>query len=533
MSYLIKKGATSQSIEVYIIDATDGTPETGVLWNTAGMDLKYRRKDAVAVSITEAALTTPALTDTWETGGFLEIGNGSYRLDLPDAAIASAAGIDRVEVFGTVTGMVVLPVNIHLTTLDLDTVMRGTEDANTTKTGYALSAAGNTAVIDEFETQAAISATGFKVNVTEWNSTAVAAPDTAGYVKATIKDGTGTGELDTASGVVKANLVSILGTALTETAGLIAAGFKKFFNIGTPTGTLNSLPNAVPGAAGGVFIAGANAATSITTALTANIIGDVTGAFTGNLSGSVGSVTTKTGYSLADGAITAAVIAANAIDADSIKTDAVTAIQANLATAAKLLKYVQLMSRSDAAIATDNATELTAINADGGTGVGDFDNTTDALESSSVSAADVADAVWDEAMAGHVDAGSAGKALADALAGGDDAEDASTTDIADAVCDELLSGHMTEGSLSMALQGINTAGSGGTSHTITITDGTNPLDNVRVWVTTDSAGSNIVAGTRNTNSSGEVTFTLDAGTYYVWKEKSGYNFTNPESETVS
>jgi len=131
VSYLIKKGATSQSVELYIVDATDGTPETGVIWNTAGIDLKYRRKDAVAVSITEAALTTPALTDTWETGGFLEIGNGVYRLDLPDAAVASAAGIDRVVVFGTVTGMVVLPVTIHLTTLDLDTVMRGTDSAAT------------------------------------------------------------------------------------------------------------------------------------------------------------------------------------------------------------------------------------------------------------------------------------------------------------------------------------------------------------------------------------------------------------------
>ena len=123
MSYLIKKGATSQSIELYIVDATDGTPETGVAWDTAGIDLKYRRKDAVAVSITEAALTTPALTDTWETGGFLEIGNGVYRLDLPDAAIASVAGIDRVVVFGTVTGMVVLPVTIHLTALDMDTAI--------------------------------------------------------------------------------------------------------------------------------------------------------------------------------------------------------------------------------------------------------------------------------------------------------------------------------------------------------------------------------------------------------------------------
>lgn len=51
-----------------------------------------------------------------------------------------------------------------------------------------------------------------------------------------------------------------------------------------------------------------------------------------------------------------------------------------VATGAKLLKYVQLLARKDAAIATDNATELTAINADGGSGVGAYANTSDALE---------------------------------------------------------------------------------------------------------------------------------------------------------
>ena len=47
---------------------------------------------------------------------------------------------------------------------------------------------------------------------------------------------------------------------------------------------------------------------------------------------------------------------------------------------AELLAYIQLLARSDAAIATDNATELTAINADGGSGAGDFANQTEALE---------------------------------------------------------------------------------------------------------------------------------------------------------
>ena len=62
---------------------------------------------------------------------------------------------------------------------------------------------------------------------------------------------------------LQVDLTQILGTALTETSGYLAASFIKFFNVATPTGTIDSLPDAVPGAAGGVFIAGTNVATVI------------------------------------------------------------------------------------------------------------------------------------------------------------------------------------------------------------------------------------------------------------------------------
>src|SRR5207248_2129195 len=53
--------------------------------------------------------------------------------------------------------------------------------------------------------------------------------------------GTGAGQLDFTSGVVKANLAQVLGTALTETAGQLAAGFKKFFNVSAPASTMDAL----------------------------------------------------------------------------------------------------------------------------------------------------------------------------------------------------------------------------------------------------------------------------------------------------
>ena len=44
-----------------------------------------------------------------------------------------------------------------------------------------------------------------------------------------------------ADGFMKASLFGAMGTALTETAGLIAAAIVKFFNIATPTGTVNEI----------------------------------------------------------------------------------------------------------------------------------------------------------------------------------------------------------------------------------------------------------------------------------------------------
>jgi hypothetical protein len=49
------------------------------------------------------------------------------------------------------------------------------------------------------------------------------------------------GSVGSVVATVSANLVSILGTALTETAGYLAAGFKKFFNVQTPVLTVASV----------------------------------------------------------------------------------------------------------------------------------------------------------------------------------------------------------------------------------------------------------------------------------------------------
>lgn len=111
----------------------------------------------------------------------------------------------------------------------------------------------------------------------------------------------------------------------------------------------------------------------------------------------------------------------------------------------------------------------------------------------------IANQVWDELQSGHVDAGSFGKYL-----------DVEVSTVAAAIGSGLLSCTWTQND--------------GQGH---------PMDNVQIWITTDEAGSNVVAGALYTDTAGEATFMLDAGTYYVWREKGGYNFSNPQTWTVS
>ena len=80
---------------------------------------------------------------------------------------------------------------------------------------------------------------------------------------------------------------------------------------------------------------------------------------------------------------------------------------------------------------------------------------------------------------------------------------------------------------------IGAIGSGGTSTTIVCQVGGVPLDGVECWVSSDSAGTNVVAGVIVSDGDGEATFMLESGaTRYIWRQKAGYNFDNPQTITV-
>lgn len=78
-------------------------------------------------------------------------------------------------------------------------------------------------------------------------------------------------------------------------------------------------------------------------------------------------------------------------------------------------------------------------------------------------------------------------------------------------------------------------GSGSITHTHTVymPDGTTPLSGAEVWISTDEAGTNVVAGTSVTDDFGNVTFLLDPGTYYRWIDHPGFQFANPAEFEVA
>ncbi len=71
-----------------------------------------------------------------------------------------------------------------------------------------------------------------------------------------------------ADGYMKCSLLGIMGTALTETAGYLAAGFKQMFNVATPTSTMNQITlvdtvtNLTNGPSGGVDVTKINGSTT-------------------------------------------------------------------------------------------------------------------------------------------------------------------------------------------------------------------------------------------------------------------------------
>lgn len=228
------------------------------------------------------------------------------------------------------------------------------------------------------------------------------------------------------------------------------------------------------------------------------------------------------------------VVPANVYDAmvagtDYLKSDAVEISSSTTAANAVESNIGYL----DASIADLNDLSAADVNAEVDTALSDYDGPTKAEMDSAfaalndISAADVnaevdlALADYDPPTKAELDAGLAGITAP------------SASDVADAVWDEAQAGHTTAGTFGLYLDTrvssvsgtSGSPGSGANSCTMTITAGGAGVPGATVWVTTDAAGSTVVAEGKRTNDSGQVTLLLDAGSvYYLWAQcPAGYS----------
>lgn len=256
--------------------------------------------------------------------------------------------------------------------------------------------------------------------------------------------GTATGQLDVTAGVIKANLTQILGTALTETAGQLAAAFKQFFNIASPTSTMNVITSVTTTTT-------ATTATNLTNAPTA---GDFTAAMKTSLNAATPAVTVsdKTGFSLSAAGIQAIwdALTSALTTVGSIGKLLVTQLDAAISTRTKpadtqaRVALVDVLTtytgntpqtgdnfpRLGAPASGSVSADIAAVKADTAAIKAKTDNlpAAPAAVSNIPTTAQITNAIWDEPIAGHLTAGTTGKTLSLAGSGGVD-----PTVLADAV----------------------------------------------------------------------------------------------------
>lgn len=122
MKKIIKAGATSQTIDLFIQDSasTTGGGKTGIAYNAASLTAYYRK--GATGSATAITLATQTVGGAYSSGGFVEIDAtnmpGMYRLDLPNAVVDTAGSVSLM--LKGASGMAPLPIELQVIAADLD-----------------------------------------------------------------------------------------------------------------------------------------------------------------------------------------------------------------------------------------------------------------------------------------------------------------------------------------------------------------------------------------------------------------------------
>lgn len=107
-------GVTDLTTVIWLQDALSGALKTGI--TVTDLDYRYIRvEDDNDVTIISAASITSlsGLTDAHTDGAAYEIGEGAYRFDIPDAAIAAGVSLVDLIIWDAASG-VILPCTLRV-----------------------------------------------------------------------------------------------------------------------------------------------------------------------------------------------------------------------------------------------------------------------------------------------------------------------------------------------------------------------------------------------------------------------------------
>jgi hypothetical protein len=342
-------------------------------------------------------------------------------------------------------------------------------------------------------------------------------PLTSGILPPVASGSTGSLPVTDSSGNVAANLKAILGTVLTETAGYLAAGFKKLFNVASPTltaDTTGSTFSAVPDTSGTTTLLGRftssraayldNLNVGGAVASHADIVAINQSASKHLLLATVGQYEPGETYTIECRTFSA--VDGTAVNADTTPTLAATGnvsgdLSANLSVASNPATGVYRWTYTPGSSPT---LEQIVMNVSATIASATY---TLAAYTQTV---DFATAVFTATDQSHL------TAIYDKLPTHNIADENDLTSLASQVSSALG------------------AGAGAKTCNLTLaTSGNEPVGQALVWIATDAQGTDVIAGSESTSDLGGVTFFLTPGTYYRFAKLSGYNFTNPQSFSVT
>jgi len=342
------RAKTSRSLPVFIADtsSTTGGGLSGVTHASSGLVLEYRRQNqSTWTSVTPVSKTL----GTYVSGGIVSNGSlaGRYEVDFPDAAFASAAGVEWVEMcIRGVTNMLPVLIEIELDAVDYqDAAAFGLSRLNDTITSRMASYTQPTG----FLTATFPGAVASPTNITQASGVTLAPTTGLGNQTADIT-GNLSGSVGSVTGAVGS--VASYGTLVNDVATAVwSAGARTLTGFGT---LVSDVATAVWGAASRTLTAfGFYVSLTPATGMgnQSGTVGGISGVtFPANFGSMVINGTTghtaAVVHSVQAGAYTSAAFSANWLTAAGLASDAANEI-------ATAVSGIQVLSRLDSMIEDD------------------------------------------------------------------------------------------------------------------------------------------------------------------------------------